>query len=94
MGLTADMGGPALGMVELAHWYETTYLYALVLLLFGSSWIAAVVGLSATFTLVVLLDNTTARLKWKMTLSIAWIVTLVAGAGNLIPFYLISRGTP
>jgi ech hydrogenase subunit B len=94
MGLTADMGGPALGMVELAHWYETTYLYALVLLLFGSSWIAAVVGLSATFALVVLLDNTTARLKWKLTLSIAWIVTLVAGAGNLIPFYLISRGTP
>jgi formate hydrogenlyase subunit 4 len=94
MGLTADMGGPALAMVELAHWYETTYLYALVLLLFGSSWIAAVLGLGATFVLIVLLDNTTARLKWKLTLSIAWIVTLVAGAGNLIPFYLISRGTP
>jgi len=94
MGLTADMGGPALGMVELAHWYETTYLYALVLLLFGSSWIAAVVGLALTFFLIVLLDNTTARLKWKLTISIAWIVTLVAGAGNLIPFYLISRGTP
>jgi ech hydrogenase subunit B len=94
MGLTADMGGPALGMVELAHWYETTYLYALVLLLFGSSWIAAVLGLGLTFFLIVLLDNTTARLKWRMTISIAWIVTLVAGAGNLIPFYLISRGTP
>jgi ech hydrogenase subunit B len=91
MGLTADMGGPALGMVELAHWYETTYLYALVLLLFGSSWIAAVAGLGATFFIVAILDNTTARLKWRLTLSIAWIVTLVAGAGNLIPFYLISR---
>ncbi len=94
MGLTADMGGPALGMVELAHWYESVYLYALVLLLFGSSWIAAVLGLLVTFFLVTLLDNITARVKWKLTLSIGWMITLVAGAGNLIPFYLISRGAP
>jgi hypothetical protein len=94
MGLTADMGGPALALVELAHWYESVYLYALVFLLFSSSWIAAVVGLSVTFFLVVLLDNTTARVKWKLVLSIGWIITLVAGAGNLIPFYLLSRGAP
>ena len=94
MGLTADMGGPALGMVELAHWYESVYLYALVLLLFGSSWIAAVLGRLVTFFLVTLLDNITARVKWKLTLSIGWMITLVAGAGNLIPFYLISRGAP
>ncbi len=94
MGLTADMGGPALGLVELAHWYETVYLYALVLLFFGSSWIAAIVGMVVTFSIIVLLDNATARVKWGLALSFAWIVALVAGAGNLIPFYLISRGTP
>jgi ech hydrogenase subunit B len=94
MGLTADMGGPALGLVELAHWYESVYLFALVLLFFGSSWIAAVLGVAFTYLLIILLDNVTARLKWQMTLSLAWLIALVAGAGNLIPFYLISRGTP
>jgi formate hydrogenlyase subunit 4 len=93
MGLTADMGGPALGLVELAHWYESVYLYAIVFLLFSSNWITALVGLSLTFFLAILLDNATARLKWKSVLSIGWIITLVAGAGNLIPFYLISRVT-
>jgi len=94
MGLTADMGGPALGMVELAHWYESVYLYAMVLLLFASSWISAALGILATFFLVTLLDNITARVKWRLMLSIGWMITLVAGAGNLIPFYLISRGAP
>ncbi len=94
MGLTADMGGPALAMVELAHWYESVYLFALVLLFFSSSWISAVLGLAFTYLLIILLDNATARVRWELALSFAWIATLVAGAGNLIPFYLISRGTP
>ena len=94
MGLTADMGGPALALVEIAHWYETVYLFAIVLLFFSSSWIAAVLGLSFTFLLIVILDNAMARLKWEATLSFAWIAALIAGASNLIPFYLISRGTP
>jgi len=94
MGLTADMGGPALALVELAHWYESVYLFALVLLFFSSSWIAAIIGLAFTYFLIILLDNATARVKWELALSFAWIVALVAGAGNLIPFYLISRGTP
>jgi len=65
-----------------------------VLLFFSSSWIAAIIGLAFTYFLIILLDNATARVKWELALSFAWIVALVAGAGNLIPFYLISRGTP
>ncbi len=94
MGLTADMGGPALGLVELAHWYESVYLYALVFLFFSSSWWAAIAGGVFTWFLVILIDNATARAKWEWTLSMAWVVTLVAGAGNLIPFYIITRGLP
>lgn len=94
MGLTADMGGPILGMVELAHWYESVYLFALVLLFFSSSWISAIIGVAFTFFLIILIDNATARVKWEVALAFAWIVALVLGAGNLIPFYLISRGMP
>ena len=91
-GLTADLGGPALGLVELAHWYESVYLYAIVFLFFSSSPLMAVVGLAVTYFLVILIDNITARVKWQATLGIAWNLALVAGAGNLIPFYLITRG--
>jgi ech hydrogenase subunit B len=94
MGITADMGGPALGLVELAHWYESVYLFALILLFFGSSLITAVLGIAFTYFLIIFLDNVTARVKWGLALSLAWIITLVAGAGNLIPFYIISRGMP
>lgn len=91
-GLTADLGGPALGLVELAHWYESVYLYAIVFLFFSSSPLMAVIGLAVTYFLVILIDNITARVKWQATLGIAWTLALVAGAGNLIPFYLITRG--
>ncbi|HTX72399.1 MAG TPA: NADH-quinone oxidoreductase subunit H [Rectinemataceae bacterium] len=91
-GLTADLGGPALGMVELAHWYECVYLYGLVFLFFAWNPIAAVIGPTVTFLAIILIDNVTARVKWELALTSAWIVALVAGVGNLIPFYLITRG--
>ena len=93
-GLTADLGGPALGLVELAHWYESVYLYAIVFLFFSSSLVMAITGLAATFFLVILIDNVTARVKWQTALwprpgssPSSW-----PAQGNLIPFYLITRG--
>jgi len=91
-GITADLGGPALGMVELAHWYESVYLYGLVFLFFSWNPVAAVLGPLATYLLIILVDNVTARVKWELALTSAWIVALVAGVGNLIPFYLITGG--
>jgi formate hydrogenlyase subunit 4 len=94
MGLTADIGGPALALVELTHWYESVYLYALVFLFFSANVWMAIAGVAFTFFLIILIDNVTARVKWEWALSSAWVVTLVAGAGNLIPFYIITRGLP
>jgi formate hydrogenlyase subunit 4 len=93
-GLTVDLGGPALGLVELAHWYESVYLYAIVFLFFSASIWVALAGVAVTFFLVILIDNITARVTWQTALASAWIVALVMGAGNLIPFYLITRGQP
>jgi formate hydrogenlyase subunit 4 len=91
-GLTADLGGPALGLFELAHWYECVYLYGLVFLFFSWNPIAAIVGPLCTYFVIILIDNVTARVKWELALTSAWIVAIVAGVGNLIPFYLITRG--
>ncbi len=90
-GLTADLGGPALGLVELADWYESVYLYGLVFLFFSWNPIAAVLGPLATYFIIILIYNVTARVKWELALTSAWIVAIVAGVGNLIPFYLIAR---
>lgn len=87
-GLTADLGGPALGLVELAHWYESVYLYGLVLLFWSWNPVAAVLGPTVVYLFIILTDNATARLKWNATLASAWIVALAAGVGNLVPFYL------
>jgi formate hydrogenlyase subunit 4 len=92
MGLTADLGGPALALVELTHWYESVYLYAMVFLFLSFNIWVAIGGLVFTFFLIILVDNVTARVKWEYALGSAWVVTLVAGAGNLIPFYIITRG--
>ncbi len=93
MGLHADLGGPSLGLVELAHWYESVYLYGLVFLFFSWNPIAAVLGVVGSYLIVILIDNTTARVKWELALSSAWVVALVAGVGNLIPFYLLTGVT-
>lgn len=92
MGLTSDFGGPTLALVELTHWYESVYLYALVFLFFSSSVLVAAIGVCVTFFLVILIDNVSARVKWEKALVSSWVITLVAGAGNLIPFYIITRG--
>ena len=78
--------------MELAHWYESVYLYGLVYLFFSWNPVAAVLGPTATYFLILLIDNATARVKWEAALKAAWVIALVAGVGNLIPFYI--RGLP
>lgn len=91
-GVTSDMGGPTLAMTELSHWYETVFLYAFVYLFFSWNPIAGVIGVVVTYFLEILIDNTVSRVKWEFTLSSAWLIALVMGAGNLIPLFLIHRG--
>lgn len=90
-GVTSDMGGPTLAMTEIAHWYETVFLYAFVYLFFSSSPLAGIAGVVFTYFLEILIDNCVARVKWEFMLSSAWLVALVMGVGNLIPLFLIRR---
>jgi len=91
-GVTSDMGGPVLALVELAHWYETVFLYGFVYLFFSANPLVGAIGVVGTYFLEILIDNSVARTKWEFMLSSAWLVALVMGAGNLIPLFLINRG--
>jgi formate hydrogenlyase subunit 4 len=89
-GVTTDMGGATLAMTEIAHWYETVFLYAFVFIFFGANPVAGSVGVLTTFLLEILIDNSVARTKWEFMLSSAWLVALIMGAGNLIPLFLLN----
>ncbi|GAB7014965.1 respiratory chain complex I subunit 1 family protein [Methanogenium cariaci] len=82
-GLTTEFAGPTLGMVEIAHLYETVFFLGLVWLFFASMpWLGLLVVIVVYF-LEILVDNTTTRVRWQVMLRSAWLVALVAGVINL-----------
>lgn len=91
-GITSDMGGATLAMTEVAHWYETVFLYSFVYLFFSTSPLIAVLGIVFTYFLKILIDNSVARVKWEFMLSSFWAIALIMGAGNLILLFIINRG--
>lgn len=87
-GVTTDLSGRNLGMIEVAHWYENTFLLGVVALFFLSNdWWS--IPLSVVATLIVyfletIIDNVSARVKWELMVKLAWGVTLVCGGLNLL----------
>ncbi|MCI9626382.1 MAG: NADH-quinone oxidoreductase subunit H [Clostridia bacterium] len=87
-GLTTELSGSVLGLVELSHWYENIFLLGVVGLFFYKvSWwsaIAAIVVCAISYFLEIVIDNVFPRVKWQSMLKSAWLVTLVAGVINLM----------
>ncbi|MEI8348049.1 MAG: NADH-quinone oxidoreductase subunit H, partial [Pseudomonadota bacterium] len=82
-GITTEITGPLLALYEIAHWYETVLLLGMVYLFFSwNPWIG-VGACAVTYFLEILVDNTTARVKWQKMLFPAWLVTLIIGFGNI-----------
>lgn len=87
-GVTTDLSGRNLGMIEIAHWYENTFLLGVVALFFLSNdWWSiplAVVSTLIVYFLETIIDNVSARVKWELMVKLAWGVTLVCGGLNLL----------
>ncbi len=93
-GLTTEMSGTTLAVMEIAEYYEMI----LILGIFGlfivnsSSWISwpiAVVVCLVIYFLEILWDNTSGRLNWQKMLAGSWVVTLIAGGINLLILMLV-----
>ena len=84
-GVTTDISGRDLAMVEVAHLYENAIILGLIYLFFAwlPVWAAAPLTLAIYF-LEVYVDNTNARLKWQTTVKSSWIVAGTLGAANLL----------
>ncbi len=92
-GLTTEMSGPTLAVMNIAEYYEKILLLGIVALFIINkhwwSWILAVAVCLIFCFLEILWDNVSARVKWKTMLMGCWIVTLLAGGINLLILMLI-----
>lgn len=90
-GITTEMSGRTLALVEVMHWCESVLflLWVGMFFVWGSpvSGVAAVAAMALTWFFEVWIDNNFARMKWQACLKMAWLVALVAGVVNL--FYVL-----
>ena len=84
-GISTEFSGPALGVFEIAHWYENILLLGLVYLFFASFGpVIAICATIATYILEIFIDNAYARLTWRFTVRTSWVVGVAFGALNLL----------
>lgn len=86
-GLTTEMSGSSLALVEIMHWLENVLFLGWVAIFFVwsnplSIALAIVIALIVYF-LEILIDNNFARVKWQFMLKSAWIVALIGGGANI-----------
>lgn len=87
-GITTEFSGRILGLMEIAHWYENIFFLGIVALFFLTSspwsWPAAIAVCMLVFFLEILIDNSSARVKWQFMLKSTWIATLILAFLNLL----------
>ena len=87
-GLTTEMSGTMLAIMNIAEYYEMVLLLGIFCLFFINStwwsWIVAILICAVIFFMETLWDNISARVKWKTLLYSCWVVTLVAGGVNIL----------
>ncbi len=92
-GLTTEMAGPTLAIMNIAEYYEMILLLGIAGLFIVNenwwSWPLAIVVCLLFYFLEILWDNVSARLKWNHLLSSCWVVTLLTGGLNLLILMLI-----
>lgn len=92
-GITTEMSGPTLAIMEIGEYYEKILLLAVVALFFihGTfwSWILGIVACLAVYFIEILIDNICARVNWRKLLDICWLITLLCGGINVLILMLI-----
>ena len=92
-GLTTELSGNILGLVEISHWYENIFLLGVVgLFIVCTPWWSILIAVAvcvAAYFLEILIDNVFPRVKWQSMLKSAWLVTLIAGCTNLMILALV-----
>lgn len=92
-GTTTEMEGTTLACVTIADWYEEIMLMGIVglFVLNGTWWsvLLALIVVVLVYFVQILIDNTSARVKWQLMMKLAWGFTLLAGGVNLLILQMI-----
>lgn len=92
-GITTEFSGSTLAMIEIAHWYENLFLLGFVFLFFvwnaPGSWAVGLLACAILYVFEIVIDNASARVKWQLAFSSAWIVAAALGFTNLLILFLI-----
>jgi len=87
-GITTELTGICLAMLEISHWFEMIFALGLIYLFFvfasPVSWVAAAVICVFVFFAETVIDNAFPRIKWKLALQTSWIVVLLTGGVNFL----------
>ena len=87
-GLTQDIAGNVLGILELGEIYEEVFLMAIVALFFVTknpmSYVVGIVAALIVFFIMIVIDNVFPRVKWNNMLWITWGVTLSLAGSNFL----------
>jgi formate hydrogenlyase subunit 4 len=88
-GVNTEFAGPILGMVEILHLYELILMLGFMYLFFAFNPLLALIVIAIVYVAEIIVDNATCRVKWQLALKSAWLVTLIAGAGNIIAISML-----
>lgn len=92
-GVTTEMGAMNLALFQITEWYENILLMGVVALFIvnRNPWSipGAFLVVLGTYFLEILIDNTSARIKWGKMLQLAWVVTIVAAGVNLLVLMIV-----
>ncbi len=92
-GITTEMSGKALGVINIAEYYEMVLMYGIFSLFIINdqwwSWPLAIGVCAIVYFVEILWDNSSARMKWNGVLKSNWLVTLIAGGINILLLMLV-----
>ena len=92
-GITTELSGKMLAMIEITHWYENVFLMGIIaLFIIHSAWWSiplALLVVAIAYFLEILIDNTSARVKWDLMFKSSWIITIIAGVLNIVVLQIL-----
>ncbi|GHT77947.1 hypothetical protein FACS1894104_0390 [Actinomycetota bacterium] len=78
-GISTEMSGRTLALVEITHWYETVLFMGYIGIFFvwasPVAIAAVIVAVVLVYFLEIIIDNSFARVKWQAMLKWSWLVT-------------------
>ena len=92
-GITTEISGKMLAVIEITHWYENVFLMGVIgLFIVHNAWWSiplAILVIAIAYFIEILIDNTSARVKWDVMFKSSWIITIVAGVLNIVVLQIL-----